>query len=210
MYRMPEFIEQDQTKVLNFMMAHPFVTIIGNNDTRSVATQVPVLIETRDGKVWLRGHIMRQTDHFKAISVNKNVLVLFTGPHCYVSASWYKERHIGSTWNYMTVHVRGEIKFTDEAATIQLLTDLTHTYEAKQEQKELVENMPAAYVNSMVKAIAGFEIEVQEITPIFKLSQNRSDDSYKNIVAKLEAQNDANAEDIAGEMISRRPHLFDL
>ncbi len=210
MYRMPEFTEQDHAKVLHFMKEHPFVTLIGNEEGRSVATQVPVLLEERNDKLYLRAHIMRQTDHCKAFENNNDVLVLFTGPHCYVSSSWYKERNIGSTWNYMTVHVRGILHFTDTATTVQLLTDLTDKYEARQEHKELVADMPAEYVNAMVKAIAGFEIEVKEIYPIFKLSQNRSDESYKSIVTKLEAENDTDAETIAGEMISRRPALFDL
>jgi transcriptional regulator len=210
MYKMPEFTEQDNARLLQFIKDHPFITLIGNDGMNSVATQVPVLIEERNDKLCLRGHIMRQTDHYKAFSANNNALILFTGPHCYVSASWYKERNIGSTWNYMTVHARGKLRFTDDAATVQLLTDLTHKYEAKQEYKELVENMPAEYVNGMVKAIAGFEIEIEDIYPLFKLSQNRSDESYKNIVAKLEAENDNGAEEIAGEMMSRRPDLFGL
>lgn len=183
--------------------------LVGNEGGNSVATQVPVLVEERGDKLILRGHIMRGTDHYKAFEANNKALVLFTGAHCYVSSSWYNERNIGSTWNYMTVYAKGEMKFTTDDETVQLLTDLTHKYEDGHNPNELVENMPPEYINAMVKAIAGFEIEVQELHPIFKLSQNRSDESYKNIVAQLQAGNDQQANEIAEEMIGRRPNLFD-
>jgi len=209
MYKMPEFTEKDEAAVSAFIKAHPFVTLIGNDGNTPVATQVPLIIE-ETGVHWkLRGHIMRNTDHHRAFEKNNAVLLLFTGPQCYVSASWYKERGIGSTWNYMTVHVRGKIHFMDEAATLQLITDLTHLHEDKQKHPELVERMNEQYVAGMVKGISAFEIEIESVEPIFKLSQNRSDESYASIVSHLEAQNDSGAEEVAGEMIKRRLHLFD-
>ncbi len=205
MYKMPEFTEKDQEAVVAFMKSHNFITLIGSYENTPVATQVPVLFDERDGKIILRGHIMRQTDHCKAFEQNPQALALFTGPHCYVSASWYKERHTGSTWNYMTVHTRGPIQLLDEAATVQLITDLTHHYEDKQTTPEIVENMPANYVQGMVKAISAFEMTIEQIAPIFKLSQNRSDESFKNIVEQLNATGDHESKLIAEEMMKRRP-----
>lgn len=210
MYKMPEFTEHDTQVVLEFMKANPFVTLIGNDGTTSVATQVPVLFKEKGDKLILRGHIMRKTDHHLAFEKNPEALVLFTGPHCYVSASWYAERNTGSTWNYMTVHVRGTIKFLDGAGTTQMITDLTNKYENGRQLPELVENMPADYINSMVKAIAGFEIEVRTVYPLFKLSQNRTDISYKSIVTQLLATGEHEAQQIANEMIQRRANLFEI
>lgn len=204
MYKMPEFLETDTGAVIAFMHRHEFITLTGNADGRSVATQVPVMITETDKGILLRGHIMRNTDHYQAFEQNPDVLVLFNGPHCFVSASWYKERNIGSTWNYMTVHVRGRIRLLDTAGTHAIITDLTHKYEDKRAMPELVENMPSEYVNGMVKAIAGFEIIAEEITPIFKLSQNRSDESYANILAQLESTDDHGSHEIAKEMRKRR------
>src|SRR5687768_11515397 len=98
MYKMPEFTEHDSQLVLDFMRANPFVTLIGNDGTTPVATQIPVLFKEEGDKLILRGHIMRKTDHHRAFERNPKALILFTGPHCYVSASWYAERHTGSTW----------------------------------------------------------------------------------------------------------------
>lgn len=205
MYKMPEFTETDQQAVLDFMYEHPFVVLTGCNNNISVATQVPVLIHEENGKVILRGHIMRKTDHHLAFEANPQVLVLFTGPQCYVSASWYSQRNTGSTWNYMTVHARGTILYKDEAHCLQLLTDLTHQYEDQQQNPELLEYMSMEdYVKPMIKAIVSFEIVLESITPIFKLSQNRDNESHARIVEELKNRGDYNSQEIAKEMIKRR------
>lgn len=205
MYKMPEFTENDQQAVRDFIYQHPFVVLTGCNNNIPVATQVPVLIHEQDEKMVLRGHIMRKTDHHLAFETNPQVLVLFTGPQCYVSASWYSQRNIGSTWNYMTVHGRGTIQYKDEAHCLQLLTDLTHKYEDLQKNPELLEYMSLeGYVKPMMKAIVSFEIVLESITPIFKLSQNRDDESHAKIVEELKNRGDYNSMEIAKEMMKRR------
>lgn len=205
MYKMPEFTESDQQAVRDFIYQHPFVVLTGCNNNIPVATQVPVLIHEQDEKMVLRGHIMRKTDHHLAFETNPQVLVLFTGPQCYVSASWYSQRNIGSTWNYMTVHGRGTIQYKDEAHCLQLLTDLTHKYEDPQKNPELLEYMSLeGYVKPMMKAIVSFEIVLESITPIFKLSQNRDDESHAKIVEELKNRGDYNSMEIAKEMMKRR------
>ncbi len=208
MYKMPEFTEKDTKAVIEFMYAHPFITLIGNNRNTSVATQIPVLISEQDGNITLRGHIMRKTDHHMAFEQNPEALILFHGPQCYVSASWYSQRNIGSTWNYMTVHARGTIQFKDDAHALQLLTELTHKYEDVQAQPELLENMSLEdYVMPMIKAVASFEIQVESLYPIFKISQNRDDESHARIIKELQARGDYNSLEIAKEMKKRRQHI---
>ena len=92
--------------------------LIGCNNQIPVATQVPLLIHEKEGKIYLKGHIMRNTDHHKAFQSNQNALCVFTGPHTYVSASWYSNPQTASTWNYISVHVKGNIRFLDEAHLI--------------------------------------------------------------------------------------------
>lgn len=208
MYKMPHFTEPDDQLVWAFMQAHPFVTLIGNDGVKSVATQIPVLLKKIGDTIILRGHIMRKTDHHLALEKNPDALVLFIGASCYVSASWYSERGHGSTFNYMTVHARGKVKFYTDDETIELLADLTHKYEDAQQKPELVETMTKQYLQGNVKAIAGFEIIVESVVPIFKLSQNRDDESYKKTVSQLLEEDDAGAKTIAQEMIRRRKGLF--
>lgn len=204
MYKIPHFTESDRQTIFDFMNAHPFVTLIGNDGKNNVATQIPVLIKQDENKIILRGHIMRKTDHHVVFEKNNKALVLFTGASCYVSASWYSERGHGSTWNYMTVHASGILRFYDDEETIQLLKDLTRHFEDKQTNPELVENMSDEYIRTNVKAIVGFEIEVESLYPVFKLSQNRDDESYKSIVEQLETLDDCGAKEIAEEMRRRK------
>lgn len=205
MYKMSYFTEADRNTVISFMKEHPFVTLIGSNGNMPVATQIPVLLHEEDGEIILRGHIMRKTDHHIAFTQNPEALVLFQGAHCYVSASWYTERGHGSTWNYMTVHTRGQVRFMDDAFTLQLLKDLTHTYEDSQKHPELVEHMSEEqYVLPAIKAIAGFEIKVSSLYPIFKLSQNRDAESRQNIIRELRERGDHNSMEIAREIEQRR------
>lgn len=209
MYKTPHFTEHDKQTVFDFVKAHPFITLIGNHNNRSVATQVPVLITEREGKLVLKGHMMRKSDHHIAFENNNDVLALFTGPHCYISASWYAERGIGGSWNYITVHARGQIKFFGAEETLGILTELTHKYEDNMPKPELVEHMTNEYLQTHIKAIAGFEIEISDLYPLFKLSQNRSDESYQNIAKELLATGNNDDVEIASEMIKRRPQLFE-
>ncbi len=207
MYKIPHFTTADDMEVKAFMEAHPFVTLIGVHNNSSVATQIPVMMHEKDGELILSCHIMRATDHYKAIIEHQEVLLLFQGPQCYVSSSWYTEK-IGATWNYQTVHVRGNCSIMTDEETMQLLTELTARFEAGQETPLYTEQLPYGYMPAHIKAIAGLEIKVTSIYPIFKLSQNRDDTSYKNIVHHLGSSADADAQKLAAEMVQRRPHLF--
>jgi len=209
MYNLPYFKETDQQLVLDFIHQHPFAFIAGCDEERKpVATQIPVFIEERDGKLFLSGHIMKQTDHHKAFEKNKHVLCVFTGPHSYVSATWYADPHQASTWNYMSVHVKGRIRFLEEAALIDVLKKTSLHFEKGNRQSTTVyDNLPEEYRSRLLKAIVAFEVEVESIDPIFKLSQNRDKESYHHIIEKLQQQ-DAEGKAVAEEMRRRTEQLF--
>ena len=208
MYNLPYFKEQDQQVVLDFIRQHPFAFIAGcSDDGKPVATQIPVFIDERDGKLFLSGHMMKNTDHHKAFLYNPNVLAVFTGAHTYVSASWYEDKKQGSTWNYMSVHAKGVLKFLDEQALLEVLKRTTNHFENNPYSGANFEDLPEEYVHSMAKAIVAFEVEVLQIDNVFKLSQNRDEKSYQNIIQKLEAQ-DADGKYIAEEMKQRTSQLF--
>lgn len=209
MYRPPHFAEQDRQTIIEFMQAHPFATLILNDNNKNYVTQIPVILDERDGKLYITGHVARHTDHYPALANGHEALVLFTGPHCYVSASWYSRRGQASTWNYMSVHARGTVRIMNDDETLEHVTAMTHQYEDAQAAPELAENMTTDYIKAQLKAIAGFEIAVTSLDAIFKLSQNRDDESYKTIVSHLISSNDINDISVAGELLKRRPHLFE-
>lgn len=208
MYGPKRYQETDRDKIIEFMEAHPFATLITHANGQSYATQIPVMLEEREGELYLFGHVSRHTDHYPAIEQNPDVLLLFTGAHCYVSASWYVERGQASTWNYMTVQARGRLHLFNYDESLELLKTLTHHYENGQDNPELVEDMPEEYVTANVKAIAGFEIKVTALDATFKLNQNKTDESYKNTVEQLMNSDDIQSITIAGEMMRLRPELF--
>lgn len=208
MYKMDYFSESDVDKVLKFMQQHPFAVLTANGDKYPVATHIPFLIDKQGDDLILRAHIMRKTDHHIALTNNPDTSVIFNGPHCYISSSWYSYKGEGATWNYMTVHAKGTVEFTSDEETINILQELTDKYEATQPTPQLMKDIPQDYVDKYVKAIVGIKIVVKELDTTFKLSQNRDEQSYKNIVAQLEQINKPAEQAIAEEMRQRRPEQF--
>lgn len=205
MYNYPHYKEDDQKVIIRFMHDHPFVFLIATaSNGRAEATQVPVLIDERDGKIFLTGHIAKKSDHQKALAENPNALILFTGAHTYVSGTWYTGNlQQASTWNYISLHARGPVSWMDENELIALLKRLSLHFEKNNPASTTIyENLPAEYLEKLVKAIIGFEIEVVELDNVFKLSQNRDEKSYDNIVSKLKEQEGDGK--LIGEIMEKR------
>ncbi len=199
MYDIPYFKAGHPDDVIEFMQAHPFALICGSDiNGKPVATQVPLLFMQREEKLFLQGHFMKKQDHTNAFIDNPNALVIFSGAHTYVSASWYENKQIASTWNYQAVHAAGTIRFQNEDFLYQLLTKLTETFE-QADSPSLVQKMDPEYVSQMMRAIVAFEIEVNSIRNVFKLSQNRDKKSFENIISKLSDQGE-DAREIARNM----------
>jgi len=209
MYNLPYYKESDQQVIIEFMRQHPFVFLTGcDEDNKPVATQVPVFIDEKDGKLYLTGHIMKNTDHHKAFEKNPEVLSVFTGPHTYVSATWYDNPYQASTWNYMSVHAKGTIRFGDGDDLVAILKRLTLHYENNNTASTTVfDNLTSAYREPLMKAIVSFEIEISSIEHVFKLSQDRNEKSYLNIIEKLEQQG-GDGKLIAEEMKKRKTRQF--
>jgi transcriptional regulator len=209
MYNFSYFKEKDRRTILDFIEENPFALMTGSFlSGKQVATQIPVLLEERNGELFLQGHIMRKTDHHKAFIENPNGLLLFTGPSCYVSASWYSNPQIGSTWNYMSVHVSDKVNFMTDEELVDFMKKLTLRFE-KGNTKSLTfyDNLPDSFLNKMMPAIVGFEMKADNIENVFKLSQNRDEESYLNIISKLEEQSGQSTL-IASEMRIKRAELF--
>jgi transcriptional regulator len=209
MYSFPYFKEKDKQKILQFMEDYPFAFITGSTvNGDPIATQIPIITEERDGELFLQGHIMKNTDHYKAFVENQKTLVVFSGPHAYVSASWYSNPQIGSTWNYMSVHVTGNINFMSDAHLIRFMKQLTLKFEDDNlASPTYFDNLPDEFIDKMMPAIAGFEIKAERIENTFKLSQNRDEKSYHNIISKLGEKGGQSAL-LATEMRKKIKELF--
>ena len=209
MYNLPDYKDKNPAAIQAFIDQHPFAFVAGcDADTKPVATQVPVFIEEEAGRKVLRGHIMKNTDHHRAFLHNPNVLVVFTSPHTYVSGTWYSNPNIASTWNYMSVHIQGRIRFLDEAALERVLQKTSLHFEKYNAKSPTVyDNLPDSFKQKYIHAIVAFEIEILEMGHVFKLSQDRDEASYHSIIQKLKQQ-DANGQFIAAEMEKRTKSVF--
>lgn len=200
MYKLPYFTEEEHKKVIAFMKENSFAVVTGFDEEYPVASHLPLAVHVKsDGKIFFSGHLMKNTDHHKAFAKNENVLVIFNGPHTYISASWYEKKDVASTWNYITVHAKGKIKFTDEQGTLNAIKAITDKYEGV-ETAAAFDKLPKEYIDRLVKAIIGFEIEVVSFYNVFKLSQNHTAETRNNIIEQLTRRGDEQSMAIAREM----------
>ncbi len=209
MYNLPYHKEHDEQVIAEFIERYPFAFLTGcDSESKPVATQVPVFMEEKEGRKILSGHIMRNTDHHKALLQNENALVVFTGRHVYVSARWYSNPHLASTWNYMSVHASGPIRFLDDAGLEEVLRKTTLHFEDYNHQSPTVfDNLDPEFKQKVIKAIVAFEIEVTHLDTAFKLSQDRDEESYLSIMQEIRKQGEDGRE-IADEMEKRRELVF--
>lgn len=209
MYNLPYHKEKDPQVINEFVQRYPFAFLTGCDEhNMPVATQVPLFMEEKNGKHFLSGHIMKNTDHHKAFLHNPQVLVVFTGPNSYISGTWYSDPCMAATWNYMSVHARGTIRFLDGAALEEMLQKTSLHFEHNNERSSTVfNNLPLAFRQKVMHYIIAFEIEVQELDTVFKLSQDKDYKSYQNIKIRLRQQGE-NGQAIAAEMEKRTEQLF--
>ncbi len=186
MYDISYYKAKDHQEVIDFMQANPFVTICGVDfNGFPVATQIPILINQVNSKLIISGHLMRKQDHTKSFEINNNVLVIFSAPSAFVSASWYTVKGIASTWNYQSVHAVGKMEMKGQDHLYTLLSELTAHFEKDPNAPTQVKNLDPTYLQENMKAIISFEIEVTDLKHVFKLSQNRDDASHENIKNEL-------------------------
>lgn len=178
----PQHFREDRTEaLLEFVARHPLATLVTLADGRPEANHVPVLLDRTRGEAGtLAGHVARANPLWRTTADDSEVLVLFHGAEAYVSPSSYPSKHddgrVVPTWNYAVVHARGRIRWFHDAGRLhRLVSSLTDRQEAARAAPWAVSDAPAGYVEAMLKAIVGFEIELSELQGKFKASQNKSD-----------------------------------
>jgi len=180
-----------------FVRENGFAILISTVEGKPWATHIPLLLSA-DGKN-LSGHIARGNKQWKEWNTESEVLAIFSGPHAYISSSWYDHENV-STWNYIAVHVYGKLKILSEEELWQSLKNLTDKYERLSETPVAVERMNPKYVKSQMLGIVGFEIEISRMEGAYKLSQNRDAKNHEKIISELEKRNDPASSAIADEM----------
>jgi transcriptional regulator len=209
MYNIPNYIEDNVDELISFINRYPLAFITGLDENGNfVGTHIPLVVKKRNNEMFLVGHMMKQTDHYQAIFKNSKVLVVFNGPNGYISASWGTNKSKGSTWNYMTVHVDGNISFFEGDRLISLMRDFTLKHEKGDATSPTIfDNLPDAYKDRLMPHIAGFEIKVEKIKGVFKLSQDVNEETYSNILNELDKKEGLDKL-LGEEMKNRKEKLF--
>lgn len=204
---MPEFQEQNREEIVAFLRKYSLGMLTGTSELGKIcATHVPFLIDDHGDSIALRAHFMRKTEYWNAFKANPEALIAFTGPDAPVLASWNSNLVFGGTWNYMAVHVRGRLEFLPEEQLVEILRELKNRHEIVPEA--MFEHLPADYVSHLLPAIEGFKIEVQSMSAVFKLSQNRDETDFDSTVSHLREAGGESAL-VADEMLARRGTIFD-
>lgn len=193
--------EEDRERIIEFLKRNGFPALVSMDGGKLVATHLPVeVVGNADGSLTIYGHMSRANPQWKSFG-DQEVLLIFQGAHTYISPRWYNHVNV-PTWNYMNVHVYGKVRMIEGAELYSLLDELVRKHEIATGYD--LESLPPDFVEKEMKGVAGFALEVTRIDAAFKLSQNRDDESYGNIIRELEARGDDTSAEVAREMRNRR------
>jgi len=191
MYVPNAFREDDVGRLHGFLRAWSFALLVTDVDGVPVATHLPfVLDEHTSPRGRLIGHVARANPQWRAFDGTRQALVIFSGPHAYVSPTWYATTPAVPTWNYAAVHAYGFPK---------VLSDPKAKHE---NQRRLVaamdpqwlpefDKLSEKYVTMMLEGIVNFEIAVTRVETRWKLSQNRSRREMELIAVQLDKSGDS-------------------
>ncbi|GED68660.1 protease synthase and sporulation protein PAI 2 [Brevibacillus reuszeri] len=197
MYIPEHYAIKDVAAAYQVIQENSFATLFSVHEGMPVATHLPLILNME--KTYLYGHFARPNPQWKDIQ-NQTVLTVFHGPHCYISPSWYETNKAVPTWNYVTVHVYGEVELIrDEHELMSSLNDLVVKYEAPDSPYKL-EDVDAEYLGGMNKGIQGFKIKIDRMEGKVKASQNHSLHRQELVIKQLEQSPFQNEQQIASLM----------
>lgn len=183
-------------EIWGFVQENSFGTLVTTKQGKPIATHLPLQLVKEGDTYYITGHVAYGNPQWRTFEACENVLVMFQGPHAYISSSWYKQENV-PTWNYQAVHVYGTACILNEEELKQDLTKLLQKYEKHRKNPVLWDKLSPKVVEKELKGIVGFKIKVQEIQAANKLSQNRNEEDYQNIVNNLYEEKDLNSQQMA-------------
>ncbi|MGH1542038.1 MAG: FMN-binding negative transcriptional regulator [Arenicella sp.] len=191
MYIPKKFRQDNQSQLVELIKDRPFATLVCTTSAGLEANHIPLLITaTPENNYRLKGHIAKANPLWKTVDNNSSVLVIFHGSQSYISPSFYptKKEHgkVVPTWNYMSVHVKGNITFISESDwKLQMLTELTDHLENDEPSPWKVTDAPDVYIEKQLGGIVGIEITVESLEGQWKLSQNQPANNQMGVVDGL-------------------------
>lgn len=178
------FAEHDRTRLQGLVRAHNFATLVSAHQGEIQVSHLPFLLDTQG--TMLRAHMARANPQWRTFSPEREVLVIFHGPHHYVSPAWYAAHPSVPTWNYAVVHAQGRPTLIEDRERLAaLVRELVKRHEADSPEPWTMD-LPPDYQDNMLSEIVGFEIEITRLLGKFKLSQNRPGSDRPLVIKALE------------------------
>ena len=187
----PEPFREARTEILHDLIRqHSFATLISQGERGLVATHLPLLLDPARGQLGtLRGHLARANDHWRALAGGDEHLVVFQGPHAYISPAWYQTPMAVPTWNYVAVHAYGRPTLIDGGPALRrILDDTVALFESQLAYRWRPPD--GDFIPTLMRNVVGFELELTRLEGKRKLSQNRARVDQEGVVAGLRAQGD--------------------
>jgi transcriptional regulator len=203
MYIPKLYREENRETILEFLRQNEFATLVTYDGAKPAASHLLMEIVEDGENLLVNGHMSKANSLWRILEKNAEVLVIFQGPHTYISPTWYNHVNV-PTWNYQSVHVYGKPRLiTEHREAYGLLKRLVDRHETNSHYK--LETLPHDFVEKEMRGIVAFEIEVTHMEANYKLSQNRDDENYRSIVSHLGARTDDLSHGVAEAMRKNRP-----
>jgi transcriptional regulator len=203
MYIPKHFAENDLNRLQGAIERYSFATLVSQNDGELEASHLPLLLDRDSGaNGTLLGHMAKANFQWRR-AAGQQVLVIFSGPHAYISPQWYQATEVVPTWNYVAVHAYGHLELIeDDAATKDLLDKMVALFESGQRRPWQM-NEPAEFVERLLRQIVAFRIPIDRIEGKWKLNQNRPAEQRERVIDVLSQQPSDNSQEIAALMRDR-------
>lgn len=195
----PKLYKSDDRDLMRKIIRENGFALLISDKEKLAATHSMFLANEKEDVFLLETHISKANFQANVLKDGDEVLCDFLGAHSYISSSWYDHKNV-STWNYEAVQIRGKVKLMNDDELYEHLRKLTFKYEKNQKCPMLVENMEDEYVKNEMKGAFGIHIFPTEIFIVNKLSQNRNESDFRNIIKELEESSDENSQRIAEKM----------
>ena len=180
MYIPKAFNVTDREQMINFIEQNSFGLLFSQVNSEPFATHLPFIVEENS----LISHFAKANPHWQHLD-GQQVLVVFHGPHAYISPTWYKEEHTVPTWNYAAVHVLGKVKIVKEPARMQEILEKTIHFNEQFEPNPWKANFDAKAINGMMNGIVGVEVIIETIEGKWKMNQHHPVQRQQNTIEGL-------------------------
>ena len=191
MYIRPSHQPRDSADVLQVIRQNMFATLVTSSPTGLIASHLPFVYDEAQGEHGtLYAHMARANEQSAVIGDEAEVLVVFTGPHAYISPSWYADRATAPTWDYVAVHCYGIPRVHYEEESIRNIERLIAVVEAGRPQPWSMKDLSDEEIRSLIRNVVSFEIPVSRLEAKFKLNRGEQPDRTADAIAQLEQQGD--------------------